>query len=345
MRTLAWILTLVSAAPILAGCFEAGPALDVGAGAGDDVPAVAPSNFSDFHRVGDLPAFRDALVARAPNLTEPFAVGTSVEGRDLIGLRVTAPGDASQRVRVLFDGGIHGNEVYGIESVLYVAAWLVENYGSNATATRILETADVRFILLVNPDGRVADTRTNTNGVDLNRNFDADHGNPDPRCRSQNVSPLIPYYFAGMEPFSEPESRAVADVMETFPPEIYLTYHTGRHALIRPWAACDPPFTMPAHDDAVFEAIEEWTRQNTEFQNTGTAEETANRAFPPGAASGSSMDWCYMVYHCVGLTMEVSVVYGEGNQDPVDVAEEAFPIALHMLEHAGAYAVWRAPTA
>ncbi|HEV8361362.1 MAG TPA: M14 family metallopeptidase [Candidatus Thermoplasmatota archaeon] len=337
---------LLALALLMAGCTQpaASPPLAAEAPLVDE-PARAPALVQGFHRVADLPALQAALAAHPASVAGPFVLGHSVGGAEILGLRLIAPGaPAADRVRVLIDGGIHGNEVYGTEAALYLAAWLVENYERNATARRILETTDLHVVGLLNPDGRNADARENAHAVDLNRNFDVDFGNPNPLCRSQSVSPLLPYYYAGPAPLSEPETSALAMYMEQLQPQIYLSHHTGRHALIRPWSACEPPAPMPDADDALFEAIEAWARANTAFQNTGTAAETADRVFPPGAASGSSADWCYLTYHCVALVLEVNEAYGEGAIDPAAVSGEALPMSLHLLEHAQDYAAWRIPS-
>lgn len=342
------VLALLLTVPALAGCIGEmrGDELEEQAtGLEEDEPAVEPSLYEGWHDVDAIEAFQAKLEAEAPEIVEPLTVGDSVEERPLLGVRLTSPdGEASQRVPVLVDGGIHGNEFYGIETTLYLAAWLVENHGRNATATTILETAVVDVVFSINPDGQAAESRANANGVDLNRNFEIDHGSPDPRCRSNTLLPQGPYY-AGSQPFSEPESTAIRDLMEETEPEVYISHHTGRHAVIRPWGACDPPYEMPDRDDSVYEAIEAWARENTAYQNTGTAEETADRAFPPGRASGSSMDWCYMRHKCVSITFEVSETYGQGETPPGEVAREAHPLNVHLLKHADTYAAWEIPEA
>lgn len=346
-RTLSLALALLLAAPALAGCIgePEGDALEEQtATIEEDRPAVEPSLYEGWHDVDAIETFRDELESAAPDVVEPLTVGESLEDRAILGVRLTAPGNASERVPVLVDGGIHGNELYGIETAIYLAAWLVENHDRNATAAAILEDAVVDVVFSINPDGQAADSRTNANNVDLNRDFDVDHGNEDPRCRSNTHVPAF-YYYAGPEPFSEPESTAVRELMEETEPEVYISHHTGRHAVIRPWAACDRPYEMPSHDDEVYEAIESWARENTAYQNTGTAHETANREFPPGRASGSSMDWCYMRHKCVAITFEVSETYGQGDQAPAKVAQEALPLNVHLLAHAQTYADWRIPDA
>lgn len=315
-----------------------------------DLPALRPTLATGFHGPEEAPLLLDALAAARPDLAVRFSLGQSVNGTDLPGLALTAPGDASGRVRVLVDGGVHGNEVIGIESVLHMAGWLVENEARNATAARILRDVDLRLAPQMSPDGRAGLTRWNANGVNLNRNFDVDWGNPNPLCRSQTVAPELQYAgtggldYAGPSPRSEPESQALAALMEEFQPQIYLSFHTGRHALIRPWGACDPPFPIPEADMAVFTAIESWVQNHTTYSNTGDAVTTASRerAFPPGAASGSTTDYCYVEYHCVALTPEVTLDGGL-NGDPVASAEEVLPVWLHILENARDYGAWRVP--
>lgn len=336
------VAPLLMLAVVLAGCTAPAPT--------GDQPAQRPALFAGFHGTGDVAPFLDAVAALRPDMTRRFSIGQSVGGTDLPALALTAPGDAGNRTRVLLDGGIHGNEVHGIESVLFTTAWLAENYGRNATATRILQTVDLRVAPLLNPDGRDAGTRPNGNGVNLNRNFDVDFGNPSPLCRSQTVGPELyeaggsTFDYAGPRPRSEPESQAIAGLMAEFQPHIYLSYHTGRHALIRPWGACDPPFPIPPQDMAVYGAIESWVQNHTTYRNTGDAVTTASRerTFPPGAASGSSTDYCYVAHHCLAFTPEITLVTGEEG-DPVLFAEEFLPVALHILEHAADYGAWRVP--
>lgn len=306
-----------------------------------DGPTIAPALGDSFHDYRAILGFQESLAGHPSGIAKAFVLGSSAQGRAIPGLAITAPGDSSGRARVLIDGGIHGNETYGIEAALYVAAWLVENHARNASVRALLLDADVRIIPVLSPDGREANARENANGVDMNRNFDVDFGNP--TCRAQALSPALPYY-SGPRPLSEPETAALADYMAGFRPQIYLTHHTGRHALIRPWAACDPPSPMPEEDNALFEAIEAWARANTEYQNTGTAEETAPDRVPTGGASGSSSDWCYLTYHCVALTLEVNGFYGPGPDEPVPWSEEIFPITMHVLANAKGYGDWRAPT-
>lgn len=127
-------------------------------------------------------------------------VGTSVQGQSLRALTVgTGPR------KVLFIGGIHGDEAEGSVA----AAKLPEAFEpaglSGAVTLTILEDA--------NPDGRAAGTRGNANGVDVNRNFPASNfDSPDPSN--------------GGRPLSEPEARVVAETIDRVAPNLVIVAHS-----------------------------------------------------------------------------------------------------------------------
>jgi predicted deacylase len=134
-------------------------------------------------------------------------IGSTVQGRPI---RVRSFGHGPRRV--LFIGGIHGDEAEGAYSTTQLPeAFAAAGLADVATLT-ILEDA--------NPDGRAAGTRTNANGVDINRNFPA-----------KNFDTTNPLY--GSSPLSQPESRAVYDAIDRVRPDLVLVAHSwvGRQFL------------------------------------------------------------------------------------------------------------------
>ncbi|CAL9338635.1 hypothetical protein SUDANB121_00232 [Nocardiopsis dassonvillei] len=124
-------------------------------------------------------------------------IGTSTRGRDLYLVTVTEPenrgrADQQRRMRelistdparaardrtlpdrykapVLVNANIHGNEWEGTDASLRVIEELAH---SDEPATgELLEGARLYFVITANPDGRVAGTRANAAGFDLNRDF------------------------------------------------------------------------------------------------------------------------------------------------------------------------------
>lgn len=126
-------------------------------------------------------------------------VGTSVEGRPL---RVRNLGEGPRRV--LFIGGIHGDEPEGAFTTAELpAAFSASGSGTRVTLT-ILEDA--------NPDGRARKTRANANGVDLNRNFPASNFD---NANAEN----------GAAPLNQPESRILNNLIEQVQPHLVIAMH------------------------------------------------------------------------------------------------------------------------
>ncbi len=105
---------------------------------------------------------------------------------------------------ILIIASIHGNESAGTPLVWMLADYLRKNqdviYGK-------------KIILLpnVNPDSVIRNSRYNTRGVDLNRNFEA--------MNRRNARRY------GFFPLSEPETRSVARVIDKYKPARILSFH------------------------------------------------------------------------------------------------------------------------
>jgi protein MpaA len=130
-----------------------------------------------------------------------FAVGASVEGRELILRANFGAGDrealADPRGTLLI-GGTHGDERATVA--------LLEAFAEGALSAGM--PAPVAVLALHNPDGHAAGSRYNARGVDLNRNFPH-------RWSSASEEP------AGETPLSEPEARALHDfILERRPGKI-----------------------------------------------------------------------------------------------------------------------------
>jgi murein peptide amidase A len=88
--------------------------------------------------------------------------------------------------------------------------------------------SDVYIVPNLNPDGFALGTRLNGRGVDLNRNFAAGWKPMEERGSPQ---------FSGPKPFSEPESRLAARIVERLRPEVTVWFHQhhGKRPLVRAW--------------------------------------------------------------------------------------------------------------
>jgi predicted deacylase len=129
-------------------------------------------------------------------------IGHSVEGRPL---RVLQVGRGSRKV--LWIGGIDGDERQGAVATASLAAAFNQAGLGNRTTLTILEDD--------NPDGSVFHTRDNANHVQLNRNFPA-----------RNFDNTNPEY--GRRPLSQPESRALYNLVERVGPSLVISCHASR---------------------------------------------------------------------------------------------------------------------
>ena len=80
-------------------------------------------------------------------------------------------GDAI-KVPIFIQGGIHGDEYEGVDANMQLIERLATTPdGADAEVDRIRDHAVLIFNVIQNPDGRIAGTRANGNGFDLNRDF------------------------------------------------------------------------------------------------------------------------------------------------------------------------------
>ena len=145
------------------------------------------------------PPERTQAPAWRPSSVEQVVFGRSVAGRDLAG---EIYGSGEQTIFIL--ASIHGNEAVGTPLLRKLGDYFVAHPET---------LADKRIVLLpiANPDGVAANVRTNLHGVDLNRNFPA-----------WNFSSIIGH---GSTALSEPESRAINEIIVKYAPRRIITLH------------------------------------------------------------------------------------------------------------------------
>lgn len=145
--------------------------------------------------LSDLIATKNAGVAA--NLQ---SIGKSQQGADIYALLIskgagTSPSDfaGTNKPTVLFVGQQHGNEPAGSEALLVTANQLLKG-----PLSKVLDSVNVVIVPRANPDGAVANSRTLSNQIDLNR----DH--------------LL---------LRTPESRALARLVRDYRPSVMVDNH------------------------------------------------------------------------------------------------------------------------
>jgi len=171
-------------------------------------------------------------VDTTPVAAKPVVVGTSVQGRS-----IEATSFGTGDTHLLFVGGIHGGYEWNSVLLAYqMMDYLAANPGAipaNVTVTVIPSANPDGVFKIIGKEGRFTQAdvpggddslgRFNANKVDLNRNFDC-KWKSESMWRGNVVS-------AGTAAFSEPEARAIRDVVTKDKPVAAIFLHSQSNAV------------------------------------------------------------------------------------------------------------------
>jgi hypothetical protein len=297
-----------------------------------------------------------------PDLVDVFSIGESVLGKDIWCIRITNENNNQVKSSCLIDGCIHGNEWEAGEACLYLADFLLINFDNNETVTNILNASNVYIVPLLNPDGRDADERWNNNGIDLNRNFDVHFG----RLRSGNYPlgklfgfikiPMIRHPLrknkvlgeistnCGRRAFSEPETQAIRDLMESLDRySFYVNCHTAVHVFAAQGdITYKPEFAVTNHERKITNTAVDWVTGNTEYYGI-RGEEFKHTGI------GCASDWVYSEFGIASfcfemLSQDYEPWYGHGKHDClVHWMKTTLPVFIYLLVNIENLRDWKTP--
>lgn len=142
----------------------------------------------------------------------------SANNQPILEAHYAAKSNKKNPVRILFIGGIHGDE---LSSVSVTFKWL------NTLNQHHSGAFDWHFLPLANPDGllRRPATRVNANNVDLNRNFVPAVSELTPLAYWQQQAKKRKRYYPGEAPLSEPESKVIHTLIDEYKPTVIVSVH------------------------------------------------------------------------------------------------------------------------
>lgn len=277
------------------------------------ISAFSPDT-SNYHSYSQLENLFQNLEQDFPGLAKLHSIGQSVENRQLYVLQVTANvSDERALMRPMFKwvGNMHGNEVVGRQVIIFMAIYLLQNYGSCPRITKLLDTTEIWLMPSLNPDGfaqaHQGDCggirgRRNSRDVDLNRNF------PDQFNFGEEREDFLAT--------REPETKAAIRWIESMPFVLSGNLHGGNVVASYPFddSASHVKYNVDsaAPDNKMFKFLATLYSNNHKTMHKGNL--CPPKTFPGGITngahwydvSGGMEDFNYLHSNCFEITMELS---------------------------------------
>ncbi|XP_060804968.1 carboxypeptidase B-like [Amyelois transitella] len=257
-------------------------------------------DWNDYYPLNIIYNFLDSLEIAYPSICTVTSIGNSVEGREIKMLKIS--NSDAKNTGVWLDGAIHAREWISTSVVTYIADYLATNFNELPAS---ITNKDWYLVPIVNPDGyhhthnlermwrkNRARTGSTVTGVDLNRNFGYYWGRGTTSEASSNDPNHLNY--RGPEPFSEPETCAVKDLLlySGTPFKIFLTFHSCSEVISFPWCytadPCPDYVSLLEGGTIMAKAI---------YDTTGRMYKVGNFKDLMYYACGTSIDWSYGTAH------------------------------------------------
>ncbi len=270
--------------------------------------------YRDYTAIGDRLA---ELATLAPQRAKLAAIGGSVEGRPIWGLRIGAG-----ETPMLINGTQHAREWIAAMVTTCVADRLVRDYDRDPAIRNFVDHTTLWVVPVVNPDGYQYSwaghrywrkNRREQRGVDLNRNFSVGWGGDGSSGNERAET------YRGAYAFSEPESAALRDLTKRERIALHIDFHAYGQLLLYPWGYT----AAPAPDRDRFAAVGDRIASALFAPH-----ETRYRLMPAVElyrASGVMTDWMYGEAQAMSYTIELRPKSGRGLNGFVLPPEQIVP--------------------
>ncbi|OPX17727.1 hypothetical protein BXT86_04955 [candidate division WOR-3 bacterium 4484_100] len=296
-----------------------------------------------YHTLDEIARELDSIAQHYPEITHLDTIAYSTtDSLPVFAMKISDNANIEEdEPAVLFVACHHAEEILGVEICMYMINDLVHNYGVDSLITHWINNREIWIIPLLNPEGhsivmKGIDTTWRKNkhdnnnngqfdpdfdGVDLNRNYDfywSEGGSSSPPSE----------YYRGPSPFSENESRALAELARNQHFVFCNSYHSARTGLGEviyfPWhGACGypPDFTF------LREIADSMAKRIVNDAGNGTY-----NALPGWSVDGKARNFLYGVYGTFAYTVEVSTTCIQPGWMVDDICERNLAGAYYLLE-------------
>ncbi|MFB3889999.1 MAG: M14 family metallopeptidase [Candidatus Bathyarchaeia archaeon] len=273
------------------------------------------------------------------SIAKVYVIGKSLENRDIMAIKIS---DNPQLMEpsepaVLYMGCHHAREWISVEMPMNLAHYLVDNYGTDANVTKLVNERETWIVPIVNPDGLVYSQTSYTmwrknkrdnngngifdryyDGVDVNRNYGYKWGYDDVGSSWYPGDET----YRGASAFSEPETQAIRALALQYNFVLSVSFHSYGETMIFPWGYAN----LDTPDDALFNAI--------------GAKMAVYNGYVYGNAkdgviyntNGDSDDWLYGERGTLAYTFEVATQFIPPENQIEPIWQENKNASLYLLE-------------
>ena len=316
-------------------------------------PTVVPmtETWTTYHDMAGVYSSLSTMSTDHPTICSLITIGTSVEGRNISGLRISNNPTTIDRSKPasLFLGLHHAREWISEEVPLYLANYLLDNYATSAYIKRLIDNTEIWIIPVVNPDGFAYTQTTDrlwrknrrnngdgTYGVNINRNFSYQWGGAGSSGTTSSGD------YRGPSAFSEPETCAVRDLYEGTNGRNFnclISYHAYDQYIMYPWN-----YTATAAPDVtLLSTLGTNMRNLITGSGLGYTYTTGQGYSLLYQMNGDTTDWAYGVHGTPAYTIELRPTSTDpaAFELPADqilgTCQENLPAAIYMID-------WTLPT-
>lgn len=295
-----------------------------------------------YHSVETLGEDLHRLAESRPEIAELREIGRSVEDRPIWALRIGERRGSEHKL--LFMGCHHAREWISVEVAYMLAEHLVNN-ADQAPVQGWLQRGEIWVAPMVNPDGHEFSRTQNrlwrknrrrnadgTMGVDPNRNYGYMWGTLD-----INTSSHVPRdeTYVGPRAFSEPETRAVRNLVARELFRGVITYHSFSQLILYPWGYTSRPIRDPSDRATMTKLAKRMQGLIREVHGVTYTPQQSSQLYP---TAGDTTDWTYGEYGIPSFTIELrpdSIENGGFILPPEQIQptfEENLPAAQEFIE-------------
>ncbi len=248
------------------------------------------------------------LEAKHPGMARMVEIGKSVQGRAIQSLCIG-----------------HGPVGVGISALLHAREWATGEPTLEACETvlkerpELLEKLTIHAIPVANPDGYelsrgvLGNQRGNVNGVDINRNMPTDNWGPNENTPKAHCDEYGGY---GDAPLSEPESKALAGVVQKDGMKGWMDIHSHGELLLV------PENSRPKEYDQLIDSLH--SVQETPYKRLNVQE------FQP--INGSLGDFCE-ANGVIAVGVELGKKFKPVDEEREQTLKEGHDLTMAFLDH------------